>query len=277
MTAPTSINSKPIGVFDSGVGGLAIYRALREQLPFERFAYFADSKYCPYGARKPADIETRVSEIAAFLVELGAKAIVVACNTATVHAVDALRKRYDLPVIGVEPGIKPAVAASETRKIVLLATQRTLESGSIARLRSLYGDDSEFVFQPCPGLVERVEAGDFKSAATSELLHRFVRPALEGKADTIVLGCTHFIFLEAQIRAIVGLDIAVVEPSTAVAQQLVRKIDKCAPRVEPGTFSEDQFFTSSDMPEAVSAVASNLLGAKVRMLRVNGQMQEGAT
>ena len=276
MVALNSSDRKPIGIFDSGVGGLAIYRALREQLPYENFAYFADSKFCPYGERTPEEIESRVSEVAAFLVKLGAKAIVVACNTATVHAVAALRERYALPIIGVEPGIKPAAAASKTRSIVLLATRRTLESSSIARLRELYGGDSELVLQPCPGLVERVEAGGVDDSDTLELLSRFVRPALESNADTIVLGCTHYIFLEAQIRAMAGPNIAVVEPSQAVAQQLLRRIGNRTPCSERDPFSRHQFYTSSDTPGRVSIVASNLLGAKIHMLGVHDQILPGA-
>ncbi|MEZ5565213.1 MAG: glutamate racemase [Gammaproteobacteria bacterium] len=265
-----------IGIFDSGVGGLAIFRAIREVLPHHELAYFADSKYCPYGNRSSAEIVARAMEVSGFLVGLGAQALVVACNTATVHAVAALRERYGMPIIGIEPGIKPAAAISGSRRVVVLATPRTLESSSVSQLRDLHGSGTDFILQPCPGLVELIEAGQIEEPATMDLLRRFVRPVIEGDADAVVLGCTHFIYLEDKIRMLAGRDISIIEPSRAVAAQLARRLASAGLGASTNGLIEDRFFTSASNPVLISAVASRLLCRDIQMLGVDDQAQNTA-
>jgi glutamate racemase len=265
-----------IGIFDSGVGGLAIYRAVRESLPFHEIAYYADSKFCPYGHRTVTEIVARAIEISAFLVSLGARSLVIACNTATVYAAPTLRERYEMPIIGIEPAIKPAAAVSRSKRILLLATPRTLESASVSQLRDLYGAGAEVILQPCPGLVELIEAGKIEEHTTMELLSHFVRPVIEGDADTIVLGCTHFIYLEDKIRTLVGRDIAIIEPSRAVADQLSRRLASAGISANANILREDRFFTSASNPSLISAVASKLLCSEIRMQGVNDQARNSA-
>lgn len=276
MTESTNQTRRPIGIMDSGIGGLAIYRALRQQLPNEDFIYFADSRYCPYGSRTNEEIEARVSRVATYLVELDVKAIVIACNTATVRAVSSLRAVHGVPIFGIEPGIKPASLVSNTRKVLLLATPKTLESNSVARLQESHGVDLEIISQPCPGLVERVEAGDLAGKITHELLHQFLLPVETSNADVVILGCSHFIFLEPLVRSIVGPAIEILEPSRAVALQVGRRLEDQL--LNAGTFPEagDKFFTSSAIPETVSAVASQLLGRDVQFIATENQIQSSA-
>jgi len=260
MFSQSRNSSAPIGIFDSGVGGLAVYRAVKELLPHEDLIYIADSGFGPYGEREPGYIESRVEAMAGLLVKLNAKAIVVACNTATVIAVEQLRNSYGLPIVGIEPAIKPAVATTRSKRIVVLATQRTLESKAVERLCRLYGTEVEILLQPCPGLVDQVERGSIDNERTKDLLRGYIHAAIRSDVDTVVLGCTHFVFLEAQIRALVGPDIAIVEPSRAVARQLVSRLGTQGRPREPGYEAKDQFFTSAESPVSASAIMSNLLG-----------------
>jgi glutamate racemase len=214
----------PIGVFDSGLGGLSILKAIRKELPCENLIYVADSGNAPYGDREALFIESRAIQIAQFLVESGAKAIVVACNTATVIAIAKIRDRFAIPVIGLEPAIKPAVAQSANKVIGVLATSNTLTSPSVARLCADYGADAQIVLQPCPGLVEAIEQGRWHEDSTHALLQGFLLPILEVGVDTVVLGCTHYLFVEPLIRDIVGPQVAIVESSAAVVRELERRL-----------------------------------------------------
>ncbi|MDB6061182.1 MAG: glutamate racemase [Verrucomicrobiaceae bacterium] len=216
----------PIGVFDSGVGGLSVLKHLRAALPAEDFFYIADSGHAPYGVRNTDFIRTRAFAIGDFLTAQPVKALVVACNTATAAAVNELRARYSVPVIAMEPGIKPAVEFSRSKIIGVLATAGTLESARFFSLINRYAVNAEVITQPCPGLVEAIEANDLSSTATSELLQRYLQPLLERGADTIVLGCTHYPFLREQIASLVSADIAIIETGAAVARELKRRLEQ---------------------------------------------------
>lgn len=218
--------SAPIGVFDSGVGGLSVLAHMRALLPAEDFFYVADSGYAPYGERSSEFIRERSLFIADFLVARGCKALVVACNTATAVAVKALRERFDIPVVAMEPGIKPAVEITQSNVIGVLATAGTLESARFFSLVSRYAGDVRIVTQPCPGLVERIEANDLNSPETDKLLRGYLEPLLERGADVIVLGCTHYPFLREPIEAIVGDRIAIVDTGPAVARELRRRLEQ---------------------------------------------------
>jgi len=187
----TSISaSGPIGVFDSGVGGISVLKHIRAAMPSEHLLYVADSKFAPYGSKTPEFIRERADAIARFLIAKGAKALVVACNTATAAAAEYLRGQYAIPIIAMEPAVKPAAQATKTGVIGVLATSGTLQSAQFAALLEHYGQQVQVVTQACHGLVECIEHGDLTGAETQALLSRYVQPLLEAHADTIVLGCT---------------------------------------------------------------------------------------
>jgi glutamate racemase len=240
-----SVSPRPIGVFDSGVGGLSVLRHIRTVLPGEDLLYVADSAHAPYGMKSVAFIEARALAISSFLVAQDAKALVVACNTATAAAIVGLRARFDLPVIGMEPAVKPAVDATRSGVIGVLATGGTLESARFAELVQRFGSQARVVVQPCPGLVEQVEAGDLSGPATRALLSAFVAPLLAQGADTLVLGCTHYPFLQPLLRELVGEQVALIETGAAVARQLSRRIAETdfQPVRSAGT---EKFFSSGE-------------------------------
>jgi glutamate racemase len=222
----------PIGVFDSGVGGLSILQHIRLQLPHEHLVYFADSGHAPYGDKSEQYVVDRSLLIAAFLLSRGAKALVVACNTATVAAIKAVRARYpDLPIVGVEPGLKPAAAATHSGKIGVLATARTLAGDKFLQLRDQIGGatQAQFLLQPCVGLVDQIELGDLNTPAIDAMLERYVAPLLEQGADTLVLGCTHYPFVRPGIERVLAAHgahgVTLIDTGEAVARQLARLLD----------------------------------------------------
>ncbi len=214
----------PIGIFDSGIGGLSIARRIRELMPSENLLYVADSIHAPYGEKSERYIQQRSDTIARFLIEQNAKAIVVACNTATVSAIKNLRADFDLPIIGVEPGIKPAALQSKSGVIGVLATSQTLKSESFNNLSRLFSESVRVEIQPCPGLVEQIEALDLEGAQTERLVARYVAPLIQKGADHIVLGCTHYAFLAPMIRRAAGAHVEVVNTDMAVARETVRRL-----------------------------------------------------
>ncbi len=258
---PLSLTS-PIGVFDSGLGGLSVLRAIRASLPAEDLVYVADSGNAPYGDRDARFIADRAVAVTQFLVARGVKAVVVACNTATVIAVHRLRECFALPIVALEPAIKPAVACTRSGVVGVLATPRTLASPSVARLCERHGHGVKIILQPCPGLVEQVERGELASEATLALLRRYLDPLMAAGADTLVLGCTHYPFLEPAIRAIVGPGPAILESSAAVARELRRRLvglSLLRPEVQTGT---DSFFSTGSL-DAAAGLISSLWGSPV--------------
>ena len=217
----------PIGIFDSGLGGLSVFRLLPALLPAERFVYVADSGRAPYGPRSNAEIIAFSEQIVEYLVEVEyCKAIVIACNTATAAAAKVLRKRYpSIPIIGMEPAVKPAAQATVTGKVGVMATAGTFGSEKYAELMSQYGRDIEVFEDPCVGLVSLIEEGELKSVRLSAKLETIVVPMIEAGVDTIVLGCTHFPLVEEAISEIAGKLVTLVNPAPAVARQLVRVLE----------------------------------------------------
>lgn len=224
-TNATPTSACPIGVFDSGVGGISVLKHIHTLLPNEDLMYVADSKFAPYGNKTPEFIQERALWITDFLIGKGAKALVVACNTATAAAVDLLRQKYHLPIIGMEPAVKPAAAASKTGVIGVLATSGTLKSAQFAALLDHYGQQVEVVTQACHGLVECVERGELDSTATQDLLASYVQPLIAAGADTIVLGCTHYPFVRPLIENLVGDDVVLIDTGAAVAKELKRRLE----------------------------------------------------
>jgi glutamate racemase len=258
-----------IGVFDSGVGGLCVLREMRAVLPRARLIYVADSRYVPYGSRPPEFIRERSLAIARFFVrDRGVDGIVVACNTATTHAVDTLRQHFDaVPIVGMEPAIKPAARATKTRVVGILATGATLAGERVANLIERNADGIEVVTQPCPGLVEQVEMGDLRGARTLDLIARYTRPLLERGADSIVLGCTHYSFLHDAIGQIVGPSVALFDSAAAVARQAARVMtsDGVERRQPDGSGGTVEFLTTGE-PATVRPVVEQLWGEDVEQV-----------
>ncbi len=220
----------PIGVFDSGIGGLSILQHIQAQLPHEHLLYFADAGFAPYGDKPEHLIVSRSLTIADFLLRRHAKALVVACNTATAAAIQALRKRYPhIPVVGVEPGLKPAAAQSKNKIIGVLATDRTLASTKFKDLRDQISANTGAIFhlQACVGLADQIEQGELRTAVTEALIRRYLLPLIEKNIDTLVLGCTHYAFVQPLIEEIIThknstQPITLIETGQPVARQLTR-------------------------------------------------------
>ena len=214
-------DNAPVGVFDSGVGGLSVLREIRLRLPRESLLYLADSGHVPYGEKSPEFIRERCRSIAEFLLGQGAKALVLACNTATAAGIAELRERYpQIPLVGMEPAVKPAARATRSGVVGVLATTGTLKSARFAALLDRFASDVRVVTQPCPGLVECIEAGELQAPATRALLETFVQPLLAQGCDTLILGCTHYPFLRPLLAEMVPPGITLVDTGAAVARQL---------------------------------------------------------
>jgi glutamate racemase len=239
-----------IGVFDSGVGGLSVLQHIRHTLPHERLIYVADSGHIPYGDKSPAFIEARALAITRFLISQGAEATAAAAHT--------LRVKFNkMPILAMEPAVKPAVAATKSGVVGVLATVGTLESARFAALLEKYGGwRVKIETQGCPGLVEQVERGELHSARTRELVERYALPLLKKGADTLILGCTHYPFLAPLIREVVGDNITLIDTGAAVARHLQHRVKAELPPRIVGEASE-RFFTSGD-PEQASRIMSML-------------------
>jgi len=260
---------RPIGVFDSGVGGLSVLRAIREELPAEHLIYVGDSACAPYGDRPAAFVMDRATLMTRFLVEQGAKAVVIACNTATAITAGSLRSRFALPIVAIEPAVKPAASRTRSRVVGVLATTATASSPNMAKLLASYGSDVEFLIQACPGLADQVEKGELSSPYTRSLVERYVRPLTEQGADILVLGCTHYPFLSPLIREIAGSGVDVIDPATAVARELRRRLDSAHllnTKVEQGY---ERFWTSGAVDDAVRIVG-RLWGKPVEVSPLEG-------
>ena len=225
MNSPS--DRHPIGVFDSGVGGLSILRHIAEMLPQEELFYFADTANCPYGAKSKDTIHGLCEGIVCFLLEQRAKIIVIACNTASAVALHFLREVFPkVPFVGMVPAVKPAIEGTRTGVIGVLATEATFQGELFADVVSRFAGGAEVLSQVCPELVEHVECGDVDSPDLEQLLRRYIEPLLSEGADTIVLGCTHYPFLVPSIRHIVGEDVRIIEPGLAMARQTARLLTR---------------------------------------------------
>lgn len=260
--------SAPVGVFDSGLGGLSVLRAVRAALPDERLVYVADSLYAPYGERDDDFIADRTMAIGEWLVSQGAKALVVACNTATAQSIALVRERLPIPLVGVEPGVKPAALVSKTRVVGVLATAVTLRSARFQTLLERYAGDCRFICQPGHGLVQAVERCDTHSPELLALLASYLRPMLDAGADTLVLGCTHYPFLDEAIRSIVGDRLQIVDTSVAIARQLERLLDAHGLRAAgPSSRALPRFYSTAD-GESQRQLAASLLQIDARVEHV---------
>lgn len=219
--SPNAINTNPIGVFDSGIGGLTILKEIEIRLPNENIIYYADQKNCPYGPRTQKEIIDICENITNTLISMGVKTIVIACNTATMAAVKYLRMHYDIPFVAIEPAIKPATENSISGVIGVIATKSSIESTQLQELCDRYSSGKVIVSQSAVGLVDLVENGKEQSKETIELLHKYLDPMIEKGIDHLVLGCTHYPFLTKQIEEVIGnRSIKIVNPAASIAKRL---------------------------------------------------------
>ena len=212
----------PIGIFDSGVGGTSIWRAIQAQMPMEHTLYLADSRNAPYGKKSKAEITALSVKNTEFLIAQGAKIIVVACNTATTNAIDHLRASYDLPFIGIEPAIKPAALQTQTKSIGILATQGTLSSALFAKTSETFAKDIQVIEVIGSGLVELIESDQIQSPEMLELLNKYLAPMKAAKVDHLVLGCSHYPYLIPLISSLLGNGVNIIDSGLAVARQTQR-------------------------------------------------------
>lgn len=243
--------SSAIGVFDSGVGGLSVLASIRSLLPGEDLIYVADSAHAPYGDKSEAELLRRVEQICAYLERSQVKAMVVACNTATAATVERLRAHHRVPIIAIEPGIKPAVAISRNGRIGVMATRHMLASSRYRRLLQDFTGDARIFSRACPGLVEEIEAGHLDAPRTTALLRRYLEPMLSENIDTLVLGCTHYPLLRPQIAGICGPDVTLLDTGEPVARQLQARLMQAGLARKQGSGQER--FVTSGSPEAFAA------------------------
>ena len=270
MTAPgddTNRRSAPIGVFDSGLGGLSVVRQLQTELPRESLLYIADSLYCPYGVRSVAEICMRSRLLVGDLVAAGVKMVVVACNTASAAAIDLIRAEFEIPIVAMEPAVKPAITLTTSGKIAVLATPRTASSERLQLLIQRWGTGIDIRAIGVPGLADLVEAGEWSGPGVASLLVPIVAAQVTDGVDVIVLGCTHYPFAQETIRAIAGPDVRIIDSGNAVARrsrdQLIHH-DLHATVGQAATFT---MWTTGD-PTTVATIASRLLGRSIQVAAV---------
>jgi glutamate racemase len=254
------IATNPIGIFDSGVGGLSVLRAIRELMPAENLIYFGDQGHVPYGARPMEEIQKFSEGITRFLLYQGAKIIVVACNTASAAALKTLREKFpEVSFVGMEPAVKPAAEATQTGKVGVLATPATFQGALYASVVERFGADVQLFQHTCPGLVSQIEKGELDTQRTREILEDALLPMMDKNIDTVVLGCTHYPFVIPLIEQIVGENVRVIDPAPSVAKQTKRLLEAeglLNPSSESGNV---EFLTSGNVP-AVESALLKLLG-----------------
>jgi glutamate racemase len=256
------LTHQPIAVFDSGLGGLTVLRALRERLPGEDFFYFADTRYLPYGDRPETFLRERGVAIAAALAKQGAKALVIACNTATAAAAEAIRASTTLPVVALEPGVKPAAGLTKSGVIGVLATTRTLHSERFGRLVDNHATHLRVLAQPCPGLAETIEAQGAGGVDVEALLDNYVAPLADAGADVVVLGCTHYPWVAEGIARRMPAGTQLLDTGEAVARHTERLL--AAAGLLGGGEGRVTLATSG-APLQVVATVERLLGRKTHV------------
>ena len=258
----------PVGVIDSGVGGLSVLRHLRAELPAEAFLYFADQAHIPYGPRPAEQVFAFTAAITRFLLARQAKLIVVACNTATTAALARLRQTFpDLPFVGMEPAVKPAAAQTRSGVVGVLATPGTLSSHRYASLMARFAGDIQVLEDPCLGLVQLIEAGATQAAETRALLQRAVALMLAAGADTLVLGCTHYPFVRPLLDELADPDVTIIDPAPAVPRQtrnVLQQRGRLAPETQAGSL---RCYTTGNAAR-MAALTAQLLGVRCRVQSV---------
>lgn len=236
-----------IGVFDSGLGGISVWQALYDALPFESLVYLGDGLRCPYGSRSEAEVLAFTEEAVERLLSEGCKMIVVACNTATAVAIKYLREKYpEVPFVGLEPAVKPAAMTTRTGIIGVLATERSLRGDHFRRAEEKYGSEVKILKAVGEGFVEAVERNEEHTPETAKLVQKVVTPLVEAGADKIVLGCTHYPFLRDVIAGVAGEGVEILDSSEAVARRVASLLDENGLRAENGAKAEYRFLTFAD-------------------------------
>lgn len=260
-------SGQAIGIFDSGVGGLSVWREVAHLLPGAPLLYLADQRHMPYGARPFDEIRCYAEEITRFLLDQGAGLIVIACNTISAVALHHLRAQFPAtPFVGMEPALKPAVERTHSGVVGVIATPVTIEGPLMARLVTQYANGVQVCAQACPGLAEAVEAGQLESAATRQLLQEFLQPMLAQGIDQLALGCTHYPFLRPLIEEVVGPAVAVIDPAAAVARQTARLFTPPQATHLPA----HRFYTSGDVGTFEQVLARLLSAKTVEMAQIGG-------
>jgi len=257
---------RPIGVFDSGVGGLSILREMRRQMPAEPAVYFADQDHVPYGPRPLEQVRSFSEGITRFLLDQGADLIVVACNTASAAALKQLRQTFpDVPFVGMEPAVKPAAEVTRSGVVGVLATPATFQGELYASVVERFGQGVRLVNQTVPGLVEQIEAGYLDTPETEALIRRALEPILRAGADTIVLACTHYPFVIPLISRLAGPEVTVIDPAPAIARQAAR-LRQASPPSDPALRASVVLVTSGD-PAGLTRLSRPLFGEQAEARR----------
>jgi glutamate racemase len=260
------VSRAPVGIFDSGVGGLTVLREIQSTLPAESICYVADSAHAPWGDKAPEFVRERAIGIARFLIAEGVKAIVIGSNTGTAGSAEALRGSLSIPVVGIEPGIKPAVAATRSKIVGAIVPAAVGGSDRLASLLDRFSSDVKVIVQPVPGLVEHVEDADLDGPELRRMVEGYIRPMLGAGADTIVLGSTHYVFLKPLLAELAGPHVTLIETGQAVARRLGQVLDDKGLRAE-GPAGTERFWTSGD-PDRSRRVIGALLGRSVTVERL---------
>jgi glutamate racemase len=262
---------QPIGIFDSGIGGLSVLQAVQRELPHEDLIYMGDQGHVPYGPRSKTEIRDFSIGITKFLLSEGAKLIVVACNTASAASLHDLRERFpSVLFVGMEPAVKPAAESTRTGKVGVLATPMTFKGDLYASLVARYAQDMTIFQDTCPGLVTQIEAGQVDSPKTRAILVEALTPMLERGIDTVVLGCTHYPFVIPLIREIAGAGVNIIDPAPAVAQQTRRLLDRDGLLNSGEQTGDARFYTSGD-PVVMTGLLIYLLGESTSAAKVDWQ------
>ncbi len=258
-------DTRPIGVFDSGVGGLSVLRALRAHLPNEHFIYIADQAHVPYGSRSLDEVRRFAEGITRFLLSREAKAVVVACNTASAAALHALREAFpETPFVGMEPAVKPAAETTQSGVVGVLATPATFQGALYASVVERFAHGTRLLEHTCDGLVQCIESGDLHGEAPRRILETALRPMLAEGMDTVVLGCTHYPFVIPLIQDIVGPSVRVIDPAPAIARQTRRVLEARHSRNALQAPGGVTYYTTGNPAEA-AAVMARLSGKPVKV------------
>lgn len=250
------MNHHPVGIFDSGLGGLSVWREVKKLLPRESLIYYADSGNCPYGNRPEEEIIRLAENVTRFLLEKDCKMIVVACNTATAAAISYLREHYEVPFVGMEPALKPAAQLSKTGHIGVLATKGTFAGQHFQQTKERFAHHVEVHIQVGTGLVELVETDNTGSPEAEALVEKYLRPMLEQGADQIVLGCSHYPFLLPVMRRIAGKEVNIIDPAPAVARQVERRLISNGIQAPQNHIPHYEFHSSGDQIQLINFAAS---------------------
>ena len=238
---------RPIGIFDSGIGGLTVLRSIREALPGECLFYFGDNAHMPYGPRSLAEVREFSLGIVHALRAMDCKLIVIACNTASAAALSNLRETFpSFPFVGMEPAVKPAVEHTRTGVVGVIATVATFQSELYASIVERFAQEVDVLHQPCPGLVKQIEAGEFDTPKTESMLRGWLEPMLERNIDALVLGCTHYPIVRPLIERIVGPDVRVIDPAPAIARQVKRLLEQDGTATPSDAAGDTTYWTSGD-------------------------------